>query len=489
MTTPVTADEPSARPPTPPGDGSGGSGASAGSAHGSAGSSPGLGHRLSWLGTTLWGSWPRRVLVVAVLVGFGLRLWWIVYAARAPVGLHDPFFYLDYARRMALGGGYRLKDGEPTAYYPIGYPGILAGWLKITQLTPLHNHWIAATELLNLILSTASIALAGILGRRLAGPWVGALTAVVVALFPSLIYHSATILTETTFNFVFLVTLLVLCWQPWTERVPSWGRLVVFGLLLGLSIEIRPIALLVVPMVLIALWRRGGASLALRRWALVVAVVVAVMIPWTVRNAVVMKAFLPIGTTTGDNLCIGNFPGAEGHFAFPTWCFGHDPKVKRPAFETIRNSTLTHQSLTWAEHHPGRELALVVDRTRWEFASDHDGVSAVQSYGDDPFIPPDRATTLGNIGDTYFYVVGVLALLGIPLLLRGGDRRRLFLLLAIVAVIISVWPFFGDPRFHVPINVLMPVPAALLVVTVAGAVRTKLTQRRLSGLRQSRRVS
>jgi 4-amino-4-deoxy-L-arabinose transferase-like glycosyltransferase len=442
-----------------------------------------------WLRDALWSSWPRRILVVAVLVGLGLRCWWVVYAARAPVGLHDPFFYLDYGRRMALGGGYRLKDGEPTAYYPIGYPGILAVWLWFAQHSPFPDHWIAATELLNLLLSTASIALAGILGRRLVGPWVGALTAVIVALFPSLIYHSATILTETTFNFVFLVTLLVICWRPWTDRVPSWSRLVVFALLLGLSIEIRPIALLVVPMVLIALWRRGGAGLALRRWAVVVAVVVAVMVPWTVRNAVVMKAFLPIGTTTGDNLCIGNFPGAQGHFAFPAWCFGHDLKVKRPAFETIRNSTLTHQSLTWAQHHPARELALIVDRTRWEFASDHDGVAAVQSYGDDPFIPPDVATTLGNIGDRYFYAIGVLALLGIPLLLRGGDRRRLLLFLSIVAVIISVWPFFGDPRFHVPINVLMPVPASMVLVALADRGRTFLTECRLSGLRPSRRVS
>ena len=44
------------------------------------------------------------------------------------------------------------------------------------------------------------IALAAVLGRRLVGPWVGAVTAVIVALFPSLIGHSALILTETTFN-------------------------------------------------------------------------------------------------------------------------------------------------------------------------------------------------------------------------------------------------------------------------------------------------
>jgi len=424
------------------------------------------------LGHVLWSSWPRRVIVLAVIVGFGLRCGWVVYAARTPRGLHDPFFYLDYSRRAVQGGGfYRLKDGEPTAYYPIGYPVVLTIWFWFMQHSPFPDHWIAASAGLNLILGTASIALAGVLGRRLVGPWVGAVTAVIVALFPSLIFHTATILTETTFNFVFLCALLVLCWRPWAGRVPSWGRVAVFGLLLGASIQIRPIALLVVPMVLIALWRTTEWRLALGRFAVVVGIVVATMVPWTVRNELVMHAFLPIGTTTGDNLCIGNFPGAQGHFSFPDWCFGHDLKVARPRFETERNTRLTHQALRWAVHHPAREVQLVWLRTRAEFLSDHDGLSAVQSYGDDPFIPPNTATTMSDVADWYFFAVLALAIVGLPGFLRGGDRRRLFVFLSIVAVVIAVWPFFGDPRFHVPINVLIPIPAAMVLVGVARRLR------------------
>jgi 4-amino-4-deoxy-L-arabinose transferase-like glycosyltransferase len=431
--------------------------------------------RPSWparLVDALWGSWPKRIIVLAVVVGAALRCWWIVYALRTPVKLHDPYFYLYYSRRAVTGGGfYRLKDGEPTAYYPIGYPVILSVWFWFMQHSPFPNHWIVATGSLNLIFSTASIALAGVLGRRVVGPWVGAVTAVIVALFPNLIYHSATILTETTFNFFLLVTLLVVCWHPWNARAPSWGRVLAFGLLLGVSIQIRPIALLMLPMVLIALWGIGGRRLALKRFGVVVGAVVVVMIPWTVRNEFVMHALLPIGTTTGDNLCIGNYPGAEGHFAFPKRCFGENKIERRPAFETDRNSRLSHQALQWARDHPVRELELVVARTRWEFAGDHDAVNAVQSYGDNPFIPPDTATNLGNIADKYFDVVLILAIVGVPLLVRGGDRRRLLVLLSIVAVVISVWPFFGDPRFHVPIDVLIPIPAAMVIVALARRLR------------------
>jgi 4-amino-4-deoxy-L-arabinose transferase-like glycosyltransferase len=412
------------------------------------------------------GSWPRRTIVVAVVVGFVLRLLWIRYAHRAPVGLHDPFFYLEYGRSLATGGGYRLFDGEPTAYYPIGYPAILAVWFWIVQHTPFHDHYVIAAEVLNLFLGSATIALVGALGRRLVGPWVGALAAVIVALFPSLIFHTATILTETSFNFVLVLALLVLCWTPWRPRPPSWRCVIAFGLLLGLAIEIRPIALLVVPMVFIAFWYRAAdRSAALRRFGAVVGLIVAVMIPWTVRNQVVMHAFLPIGTTTGDNLCIGNHPGAEGHFAFPAWCFGHDPKVKRPAFETIRNNELTHRSLEWIKHHLSEEPRLIVQRTQWEFRDDQDAIAAVQSYGPDPFIPPETASRLGDIADRYFSAVLIVGAIGVPLALRRRDPRLLLLLLSIVAVIISVWPFFGDSRFHIPINVMVPIPAALALVT------------------------
>jgi 4-amino-4-deoxy-L-arabinose transferase-like glycosyltransferase len=422
----------------------------------------------------VWSSWPRRIVLLAVVVGLALRVAWIFYAARQPAGLHDPVLYLHLAQSLARGDGYRYPSG-PTAYYPVGYPAILALGFWLMQHSPFPDHWIAAAMGLNLFFSTASIALAAVLARRLVGPWVGAVTAVIVALFPSLIGHSALILTETTFNFAFLLALVVLCWHPWDRRAPSWGRLVAFGVLFGISIEIRPIALLVVPMVLIALWRKGERRLALQRFGVVLGTVLVVLAPWTIRNAVVMHAFLPIGSTTGDNLCVGNNPDAEGHFELPDWCFASQRADRRPKFETDRNTRLTHRALQWAVHHPAREAVLIIDRTRWEFAGDADFVRASQSYGDDPFISAGASTALRDLADWYFYAVLALAVVGTPLLLRGGDRRRLFLFLSIIGIVIAVWPFFGDPRFHVPINVLIPVPAAM--VLVAGARRFRPSDR------------
>ena len=38
------------------------------------------------------------------------------------------------------------------------------------------------------------------------------------------------------------------------------------------------------------------------------------MVPWTIRNAVRLDAFVPTSTNTGDTLCLDRFEGANGGF-------------------------------------------------------------------------------------------------------------------------------------------------------------------------------
>ena len=185
-----------------------------------------------------------------------------------------------------------------------------------------------------------------------------------------------------------------------------------------------------------------------------------------------MHSFVPIGTATGDNLCIGNNPSASGRFDFPDYCFGDDKVVPRPEFETVRNDKLTSRALSWIVRNPLAQLKLIPSRTYFTFKDDHDAVGAVQSYGHNPIIPEVTATAFSDIANAYFFAIMALGLVGLPLLVKGGDRRRLFLLLCIVAVAVAPWPFFGDPRFHIPINVLMPIPAAMTIVVVVRSWRS-----------------
>ena len=423
-------------------------------------------------------------LVLVTLAGFLLRLVWIRYATRVPVGDHDPGFYYDYAKRMASGGGYHLANGEPTAYYPIGYPAVLAGLFWFVQHTPLPDNLPLAASYFNLALGTATIALMGILAWRMISPWVGVIAAAMVAFFPNLVLYTSVMLTETLFNFVLVAALLVLLWHPLRRGAPgpSVKRLAAFGLLLGAGVMVRPVALMMLPVLAVA-WAviGGGWRVWIRRVVVMTVPVLLVMTPWIVRNAIVMHD-VTFATTTGDNLCIGNNPNASGAFQLPDWCFHGFANGHRPEFETERDRVLTDRSVHWIIGHPLEQPRLIAWRTFYTFVSDHDGLRAAQSYEADQFLPVKLADTIVSLADGYYFAIMALGIAGLAVMVSRRDGRRVLLLATIVALAIAPWPFFGDPRFHIPVSFLMTLPAA---VTLVGL---RASRRRLVPVDQARSV-
>ena len=207
------------------------------------------------------------------------------------------------------------------------------------------------------------------------------------------------------------------------------------GALVGASALVRPISLLLVPLLLIvwlfagARWQRAGAQLGV-----VLIVALAVITPWSIRNTIVMDSPTFISLNLGDDLCMGHHANATGHFELPDVCFaGYDPDV-RPEFEVRRNDENTRRAVKFALHNPLFELKLLRYKAWWTYDNDHDGLWAAESYGDDPFIGKHRRAVLAHIADNYFFVtlsIGGLGLIGLAL--ARGDPRRIFLLLATLA--------------------------------------------------------
>src|SRR4030042_3010895 len=70
------------------------------------------------------------LLGVVALAG-ARRLGWIIYAKTERVWFFDPWSYDRLASALADGRGYVNEAGQPTAYYPPGYPAVLGAiyWL------------------------------------------------------------------------------------------------------------------------------------------------------------------------------------------------------------------------------------------------------------------------------------------------------------------------------------------------------------------------
>lgn len=413
-----------------------------------------------------------RWLVAVIVVGVVIRVVWCLWAVRPHIGVHDPSYYDTYARRLAGGFGYTTeprpnRTSQPTAYYPFGYPAALsvAYWVTGHTVgdTDMHRAWAAA--MFNLVLSAVTLTLVGLFARRLAGRWVAVAATAVIAFFPNLIFHTSVMLTETLFNAVLVAFLTVLLWRPIGERM-STRRAVGAGLLLGGAVMVRPVALMLLGLVAIAFWRRRRNHIrALRTFGLVVVTMLVPIVPWVVRNAVVMD-HVALATNTGDNLCIGNHPGANGTFSLPDACFAQFNDIADFHAESARDRKLTAQGLSWAAHHITQEPKLVVLRTFWTFVHDHDGLRAAQSYEEDPWVGATKSSILIAVADGYFFGVLTMGLLGSVLFLRSRNGRLVFLVATAAALTITVWPFFGDARFHIPVVFVLAFPAGAALVKV-----------------------
>ena len=95
-------------------------------------------------------------------------------------------------------------------------------------------------------------------------------------------------------------------------------------------------------------------------------------VPWTIRNAVSLDAFVPTSTNTGDTLCLDRVDGADGGFR---WVDARG--VRRPAAARGRAELdSTRKAIGFVLEHPGRELLQIVRRARYIFGTDRDGIEA-----------------------------------------------------------------------------------------------------------------
>jgi 4-amino-4-deoxy-L-arabinose transferase-like glycosyltransferase len=411
-----------------------------------------------------------RWLIVIVAVAAALRIAWLVFNHVDPPGLNAEFggdqsmFYY-HAIEIAGGRGYHVPDStEATAYYPIGYPAILAGLFWIFDRVPFVGHeMMVVAGGFHVLVSVATVALTFVVGRRLLGPRAGLVAAALMAVFPNLIYQVTSLQLETTFLFLSMAALAIIVDHDWSSGPPTRKRLLVFGAVLAISVMVRPFSAPLLLGVLLALLAVGvGWRRALLATAVPVAVLVVALAPWTIRNAVELDAFVPSSTNMGDTLCIDRGEDATGGFRWAD----HEGCVDPDLPEVERNAGNTDKAIEFVVEHPGRELHQVVRRARRMFAEDHDGIMATETMGSGVIFSDGTRTFYERAGDWYFFAVLAAAVVGLPRLARRSPRpeRRLVLALTIALLVIPLL-LWGNPRFHIPLAPFLALSAAALLAS------------------------
>jgi 4-amino-4-deoxy-L-arabinose transferase-like glycosyltransferase len=256
------------------------------------------------------------LLGLVLLLGLGLRI------ARAldPIDVPGPdsSAYNALATYLYADGGYgppgmeNENDWSPGAV--LVYSGIYfaVGGAKM-----------GAARLAVALLGVILIAVAYVLGRRLARALdapegaAGIVAALGVAIYPAFVYDAGRMMSEPFAELALAGFVLAFLWATEEGRFPR--ALLLPGLLLGLAALFRPeyLVFAAVFAIVTLVWQRrryGWRDGAIAAGALLLSFCV-VVVPWTVRNYVVLDRFVPISTGGGKALFIGTFlPGDGDHY-------------------------------------------------------------------------------------------------------------------------------------------------------------------------------
>ncbi|HXK34359.1 MAG TPA: glycosyltransferase family 39 protein [Dehalococcoidia bacterium] len=413
------------------------------------------------------------ICLVLFALAMAPRVAWVLYNDREPQGLNDPSLYSILSDIMADGGGYTRPTGEPFAYYPVGFPATFAGLKKAGDIFGWERGALSI-KMMNGVLSAFTVVLTYGLARRLLDRRVALVAGAIMAVFPSQVYYTGTVLSEPLFTFLLMAAMLVLFWSPWSRDGISYWRLGAVGLILSAATMTRGITLML-PLVLLAVWLLyiRDKKRALLQAAVLWAGIAVLIVPWSIRNSVQFGTLVGPSTNLGDDLCIGNFLGANGAFTLEGPCFEGYEGMGPDEVEIERNRDGVRIAVRDVLQHPVRMPKLIAQKAYWLLYKDDDGLWAAESYGNDYFIPDFRREVLAFAANSAYYAVGALAILGSLAFMYGRDVRRVALYASMLYILFLPLVFFGDPRFKFPAMPMVIVVAAFAVMLLWDRARAR----------------
>lgn len=444
---------------------------------------------------------PARFWLVLFLIALAPRLALALVYLRAPIGLDDMFQYDMLARSLVAGNGYRWygradaarmlpylnqeyglalnvqqfpEEGLRTTFRAPGYPFFLAALYAL--FAPANR--LAATRLAQAFLGAMLAPATALLTLRLGHSQRAALAAgLIVALYPILWMYPLGLASE---NLFLPLVVLSLIWLLNASRSPRLEPAIAAGLSLGLSTLTRGALGLFLP--LAALWLALGSTPVPPRVNLlsrllsskVVALTVAaasLLLPWMVRNSLILGRPAFVETSVGYNLFVGYHPLGDGTFntraaVIPLHILD----------DGLRDRWTTDQAITFIRQDPfGAVLRLARRLAAFWGLEDRE---LTYFYANDYFGPiPQPWLTV-----CYLVIVSPLVALGLSApwgMALAPDRRGLGLSLAVVGTAMLAYvPILAEPRFHLP---LVPLLAAYAASTWTTPHAARQVRERLRG--------
>jgi len=390
------------------------------------------------------------------------RLYVAIAWAREPVW--DGHYYDFGARRIAAGLGYSddvMIAGRavwhPWCHYPVGYSGFLGIIYRIFGDGP-HVGTVAGA-----ITGALTAAVAHRLARYATTQARARVAALLVALSPGLIVYSALLMTEPLAALGIVLSAWLFVREARAGRALR-GALGA-GMTLGLSVLVRPQSLLCAAALPLLSISESGAKptwTALKKAivgaTVASAVMMGVVLPWTIRNCRVMDGCALVSTNGGWNLAIGASPRATGRFETLRASDG----CKVVTGQVQQDRCWMQEGLRWIARDPIRWMGLMPKKLSYTF--DHESFPMGYLGEANPSAWPEERKALGRgVLSTAHRALMAAAALGVlawPFMagLWGRIMQALLIALALGLGISGVW---SEPHAVWPLALFIPLVAAL----------------------------
>ncbi|HEY5976799.1 MAG TPA: glycosyltransferase family 39 protein [Solirubrobacterales bacterium] len=274
----------------------------------------------------------RRTLIVLGLIialGFCLRAYRVAEPLATPGD--DARAYYALSKALYVEGSYGGPEFDDASDWSPGAPLLYAASFYATG-----GAREGTARIVEMLLGLAAIVVVYLLGRRIACRPAGLIAAFGAAVYPPFIHSTGALFSEPPAIFTLPAAVLAFLWAlnqtpppllPGTAKesdmdgrsLPRPGvAWLLPGLLFGLTALIRPEYLLVGVAfglyALIAVWRDRGPRPAIGATVLLAVAFLLPIVPWTIRNQVVLDRTVPISTGGGKALYVGTYLPADGEY-------------------------------------------------------------------------------------------------------------------------------------------------------------------------------
>jgi 4-amino-4-deoxy-L-arabinose transferase-like glycosyltransferase len=412
-----------------------------------------------------WGF--RRVLTVIVAAGAIWRYGYLFVVKRHQgLLLNDSLYYSWQGYQLAHGVYFKDLFGVREAAEHGPFTAIVLAPVSWGAHVVFQQRFATAT------LGVATVALIGILGRRIGGSRVGLVAAGIAAVYPNLWINDGLVMSESLG--ALLVTLILLALLALLDR-PDVRRALLVGALFGLAVLTRSELILAVPIAALVTWRWISPRRDVIRLVLAMgAATLIVIAPWVVYNMGRFQQNVLLSTNDGTTLIGANCPETYSSAALGGWSLYCVLDVQGPpgADDSVRSSIQRRTAISYAKHHLSRLPLVALARL----------ARGADLYKVDNLVHQDvgeeKARWASWAGIVSWWILAPMAGIGLT---RTNRRAASVLLVPIVLVGVTCIAFYGAHRLRLPLEPAVVVGAAILLCSLAQRRHDHPRHARLAG--------